>query len=96
MTGPIPAGPGRGGRLPPVHEQWRRLRPAVRVGIVVPPLVVTVLLLIVDLTVGIAVGVMVAGAAAATAVYAKNRTDRFNAALDRGEDASNPERPGGG
>ena len=38
-----------------------------------------------DPTVGATLAVLVVGMAAATAVYIKNRTDRHNAAIDRGE-----------
>jgi hypothetical protein len=49
------------------------------------PVVLVVLLLAADVTIGLAVAVMVFGVGAATAVYIKNRTDRHNAAVDRGE-----------
>ena len=56
-----------------------------RLAIVVPPLVLVAVILIADVTIGLVAAVMVFGVGAATAVYAKNRTDRHNAAVDRGE-----------
>lgn len=53
--------------------------------LVVLPLAVIALLLAASVTAGVAVAVLLVGAAAATATYAKNRTDRHNAAVDRGE-----------
>jgi hypothetical protein len=50
----------------------------------VPVLLVAVLLLV-NLTVGVTAGVLLVGVAAATATFVKNRTDRHNAAVDRGE-----------
>jgi hypothetical protein len=47
--------------------------------------VVVGLILVADAAVGIVAAVMVFGVGAATAVYIKNRTDRHNAAVDRGE-----------
>jgi hypothetical protein len=72
-------------RLPGVHERWRRLGRSTRLAIVGVPAVLVGLILAADVTIGVTVGVMVFGVGAATAVYAKNRTDRHNAAIDRGE-----------
>jgi hypothetical protein len=49
------------------------------------PVVLVALILAADVAVGVVAGVMVFGVGAATAVYIKNRTDRHNAAVDRGE-----------
>jgi hypothetical protein len=49
------------------------------------PVVVVALILAADVAVGMVAAVMVFGVGAATAVYIKNRTDRHNAAVDRGE-----------
>jgi hypothetical protein len=49
------------------------------------PVVLVALILAADAAVGVVVAVMVFGVGAATAVYIKNRTDRHNAAVDRGE-----------
>jgi hypothetical protein len=73
------------GRLPTVRTQWKRLSRSTRLAIVIPPLVLVAVILIADVAVGLVFAVMVIGAGAATAVYAKNRTDRHNAAVDRGE-----------
>jgi hypothetical protein len=82
---PLRKGEPYPGRLPGVRTRWRRLSPNTRLAIVGVPLVVVGLLLAADVTIGVVAGVMVGGVAAATAVYAKNRTDRHNAAVDRGE-----------
>lgn len=73
------------GRLPPVRRQWSRLGIATRVLLVALPVVVLVAVTAVDTTAGATIAVLVVGMAAATAVYMKNRTDRHNAAVDRGE-----------
>ena len=73
------------GRLPPVWEQWRRLTPAARTAAVAIPVAVTGLVAAIDVRAGVTIGVLLAGLAAATGVYVKNRTDRHNAAVDRGE-----------
>ena len=73
------------GRLPPVFVQWRRLGGGLRAGLVVLPLIAIGGLLAVNIAVGVTAAVLLGGAAAATATYAKNRTDRHNAAVDRGE-----------
>ena len=73
------------GLLPPVREQWRRLTPPARTATVAIPVVVTALVALIDVRAGATIGVLLAGLAAATAVYVKNRTDRHNAAVERGE-----------
>jgi hypothetical protein len=82
---PLRKGEPYPGRLPAVRTQWRRLSRSTRLAIVIPPLVLVAVVLIADVTIGLVVAVMVIGAGTATAVYAKNRTDRHNAAVDRGE-----------
>ena len=49
------------------------------------PIVVTALVAAIDLRAGATIGVLLLGIGAATGVYAKNRTDRHNAAVDAGE-----------
>ena len=85
MIEPLRKGEPYPGRLPGVRTRWRRLSGNTRLAIVGVPLLVVGLLLAADVTIGVVAAVMVGGVAAATAVYAKNRTDRHNAAVDRGE-----------
>jgi hypothetical protein len=73
------------GPIPPVRDQWRRLGSGTRIAIVVIPVVVVGLILLANLTAGVTFAVLVIGAGAATVTYVKNRTDRHNAALERGE-----------
>jgi|HubBroStandDraft_1064217.scaffolds.fasta_scaffold288638_1 hypothetical protein len=73
------------GRLPPLRRQWRRVRPRVRYAVVGIPAVIVAILFAVDVTIGVVALVLAAGVWAATGVYVKNRTDRHNAAVDRGE-----------
>jgi hypothetical protein len=82
---PLRKGQPYPGRLPGVRTRWRRLHRTTRLAIVGVPLLFVAILLAADVTIGVVAAVMVAGVAAATAVYAKNRTDRHNAAVDRGE-----------
>jgi hypothetical protein len=56
-----------------------------KVAIVTPPLVVVAIVLAINVTFGVVLAVLFAGSAAATVTYIKNRTDRHNAAVDRGE-----------
>lgn len=56
-----------------------------RCAITVAPLVAIAVVLVLNPAAGAAVAVLVVGAAAATVMYVKNRTDRHNAAIDRGE-----------
>jgi hypothetical protein len=58
---------------------------ASKVAIVAPPLLVIGIVLAVDVTFGLVLAVLLAGTAAATVTYLKNRTDRHNAAVARGE-----------
>jgi hypothetical protein len=82
---PLRKGQPYPGRLPGVRTRWRRLHRSTRLAIVGVPLLFVAILLAADVTIGVVAAVMVGGVAAATAVYAKNRTDRHNAAVDRGE-----------
>jgi hypothetical protein len=62
-----------------------RLPVAGRAASIVAPLVLAGIVFAVDVRAGVTVTVLLLGMAAATAVYVKNRTDRHNAAVDRGE-----------
>jgi hypothetical protein len=73
------------GRLPPLRQQWARISPLLRVVAIGAPLLVALLIFLVSVPAGAAVAVMVVGADLATVTYVKNRTDRHNAAVDRGE-----------
>ena len=73
------------GRLPSVYRQWTHLSPVTRVVLVAVPVIVLVGVIAVNPAAGATIAVLVVGVAAATAVYVKNRTDRHNAAVDRGE-----------
>jgi hypothetical protein len=81
--------PGRGdlypGRLPPLRAQWSRLPAGVRAATIAVPLAIVAVVGAVDLRAGATMAVLLLGAAGATVVYAKNRTDRHNAAVDRGD-----------
>jgi hypothetical protein len=71
--------------LPPLREQWARISPPLRVAVVGGPLLVALLIFVVSVPAGTAIAVMVVGADLATVTYVKNRTDRHNAAIERGE-----------
>jgi hypothetical protein len=73
------------GRMPPLRVQWSRVRRRARYSLVGVPVVLIVVLFVVSVTVGVVALVLLGGAAAASVVYVKNRTDRHNAAVDRGE-----------
>ncbi|MGH9055044.1 MAG: hypothetical protein ACRDYY_04145 [Acidimicrobiales bacterium] len=73
------------GRLPPVWQQWTRLDFALRVAIVGVPCVVIALLFAASIPAGVAAAVVLGGMGAATGIYVMNRTDRHNAAVERGE-----------
>lgn len=60
------------------------------ISIAAPTLVIAVVALV-DYRAGIAIGVLIVGMAAASVVYVKNRTDRHNAAVRRGEIRSLPD-----
>ena len=85
MIEPLRKGDPYPGRRPPVAEQWRDVPVAARALLTVVPAAVVVLLLALNPPAGAAAAVLVLGAAAATVTYVKNRTDRHNAAIDRGE-----------
>jgi hypothetical protein len=71
--------------MPPVWQQWRQLAPRTRALALAIPIVFAAVVLAVSLVLGVFVLVLLVGSALATVVYAKNRTDRHNAAVDRGE-----------
>jgi len=73
------------GLLPPLREQWRNLGTWTRVAIIGGPAVVGLLVLAVNVRAGLTLLVLFAGVEAASAVFVKNRTDRHNAAVERGE-----------
>jgi hypothetical protein len=85
MIEPLPKGEPYPGLLPSPLVQWQRLNGFLRIALVVLPLLVVVILLAADFKVGVVGAVMVFGVGAASAVYVKNRTDRHNAAVERGE-----------
>lgn len=73
------------GRLPPVRQQWRRLAPTLRLLTVGIPIVFLAVIALFSPLAAATIAILVVGLAAATVVYVKNRTDRHNAAIDRGE-----------
>lgn len=85
MIEPLRKGEPYPGRLPPVPVQWARLPRLSRILIVALPLVLIGGLFAASVAAGVAAAVLGLGAAAATATYVKNRSDRHNAAVDRGE-----------
>jgi hypothetical protein len=85
MIEPLPKGEPYPGRLPPLRTQWRRVSRPARLAIVGIPLLVVAALLAANTPLGAVFAVMVVGVGAASVVYVKNRTDRHNAAVDRGE-----------
>lgn len=85
MIEPLRKGEPYPGRRPSVPEQWRELPMPARLALCLVPAALVVLLLALNPAAGVAAGVFALGAAAATATYVKNRTDRHNAAIDRGE-----------
>ena len=85
MIDPLPRGEPYPGRLPPLRTQWRRVSLGVRLAVVIVPLLLVIALFTASAQAGAVAAVMVVGVWGATAVYVKNRTDRHNAAIDRGE-----------
>lgn len=85
MIEPLRKGEAYPGRIPPVREQWARVRPASRAVIIALPAAVVAVLFALGVAAGVAGAVLALGAGLATATYVKNRTDRHNAAVDRGE-----------
>ena len=85
MIEPLPKGEPYPGRLPPLRVQWRRVSRRAQVAIVGLPVLLVLIFVAADSALGAVVGVMVAGVGVASVVYVKNRTDRHNAAVDRGE-----------
>jgi len=82
---PLRKGDPYPGRRPPVSQQWLALSVGTRVALVGVPLVLLAALIAASRPAGVAAAVLVVGVAAATITYVKNRTDRHNAAIDRGE-----------
>lgn len=68
-----------------MRAQWQAWSAGARAASIVLPLLVVVIVTLVDARAGATVAVLVVGMALASAVYVKNRTDRHNAAVDRGE-----------
>jgi hypothetical protein len=85
MIEPLPRGEPYPGRMPPLRTQWRRLGRGTRFALVGVPVVLIALLFAFGSTIGVVALVLIGGAGAASVVYVKNRTDRHNAAVDRGE-----------
>ena len=85
MIQPLRKGDPYPGRIPPVRVQWSRLNPAARLIIVVFPTAIVGGLFAASVAAGVAAAVLAVGVALATATYVKNRTDRHNAAVERGE-----------
>ena len=85
MIEPLRKGQPYPGRRPSVPEQWRELPMPARLALPLVPAAFVALLLALNPAAGVAAGVLALGAAAATATYVKNRADRHNAAIDRGE-----------
>ncbi len=91
MIAPPRKGEPYPGPIPPLRDQWRRMSVGIRIAIVVVPVLVVLLILLANLTAGVTFAVLVVGAGAASVTYIKNRTDRHNAALQRGEIRSVPD-----
>lgn len=91
MISPPRRGDAYPGRMPPVRQQWAVLDPGLRVALVLVPVAVLGAVAAVNGEAAATLAVLVVGMAAATVVYAKNRTDRHNAAVDRGEIAVIPD-----
>lgn len=79
------------GLLPPVRVQWLRLALVTRVALIAIPVVLVVVVLAANVKAGITAAVLILGVAAATFIFAKNRTDRHNAAVERGEIIAAPD-----
>jgi hypothetical protein len=73
------------GLLPPFRDQWRNLAARTRATVIGVPLVIALLILLANVKAGLTLLVLFAGVEAASAVFVKNRTDRHNAAIGRGE-----------
>ena len=85
MIEPLRKGEPYPGRIPPVRAQWARLNPGARLIIVVFPAAIVGGLFAASVPAGVAAAVLAVGVALATATYVRNRTDRHNAAVERGE-----------
>jgi hypothetical protein len=68
-----------------VREQWTRLSLTTRLLITGIPVLIALVVTAINPAAGATMAVLLAGTGMATAVYVKNRTDRHNAAIDRGE-----------
>ncbi len=68
-----------------MRDQWADLPGVARLAAVALPLAVIGLAFALDVRAGATIAVLVVGMAAASVVYVKNRSDRHNAAVDRGE-----------
>jgi hypothetical protein len=68
-----------------LREQWLGLGLAWRVALVAVPVAVAIAAFAVGTRVGVAAAVLLGGAGVVSIVYVKNRTDRHNAAVERGE-----------
>ena len=79
------------GRLPPVPQQWARLSLGFRWVLVASPIALVAIVFDLSLAAGTTAAVLIVGVAGATVMFAKNRTDRHNAAVDRGEIAVVPD-----
>jgi hypothetical protein len=85
MIEPLARGEPYPSRLPPVRTQWLRMRRGVRYAVVGVPVAFIALFFAINPDIGLVALVLFGGAGVASVVYVKNRTDRHNAAIDRGE-----------
>jgi hypothetical protein len=90
ITPPRP-GEAYPGHLPPVREQWSRLGELVRTVAVGLPVLIVVLVTIFNPAAGGALAILFVGTGLATIMFVKNRSDRHNAAVDRGEIRAAPD-----
>jgi hypothetical protein len=91
VISPSPRGGLYPGRLPPVRAQWLALPAGVKVATVAGPLVVMAVVALLNPRAGLTAAVLLVGMAAASGVYVKNRTDRHNVAVERGDIRSLPD-----
>lgn len=71
--------------MPSVREQWGRTPIRTRTVVVAVPVLVVLVVLAVNATAAASLAVLLFGAALVTAVFVKNRSDRYNAAIGSGE-----------
>lgn len=88
-------GPTPAGRVPGIWEQWCSLAVAARVALVAVPLLAIVVATLAEPAAGAAVAVLLVGAAMATVVFFKNRSDRINAAIEGRRRSREDDPPGG-